>query len=342
MITASAPMKLHLIGEHSVVYGEPAIMAAIDKRVTVVVEESERIRVFDEEFGENFDFSVEEVLSFTKNARKLWKECNEKKDFTEIIELASDSEGFKKASIGEALLQLGINRGVTINVKRDVPAFGGLGASAAYAVSLPMALAKMNGEEITKERANEIGFEIERFSHANPSGGDNSTCCFGGFIWFQKSSSGNAITSLKEEIPYDLKNFVFVNSGKPKKSRGEIIQGVRDLDENYRIQRVKALGDATRKMRYALKNHDLESMKELMNFAQKNLSELGVSTENIDRITEKVRKIGGAAKLCGAGGGGAVLCFHHNKEQLKDVIKDLDYDFWDATLGVEGVKIENL
>ncbi len=38
IVKASAPGKIHLIGEHSSVYGKPAILTAIDKRVTVTIE----------------------------------------------------------------------------------------------------------------------------------------------------------------------------------------------------------------------------------------------------------------------------------------------------------------
>ncbi len=34
-IKVSAPGKIHLMGEHSVVYGKPALLAAINKRVFV-------------------------------------------------------------------------------------------------------------------------------------------------------------------------------------------------------------------------------------------------------------------------------------------------------------------
>src|ERR1043165_4791735 len=36
----SAPGKLHLIGEHSVVYDKPAIIAAVDKRCFVEIKET--------------------------------------------------------------------------------------------------------------------------------------------------------------------------------------------------------------------------------------------------------------------------------------------------------------
>ncbi len=37
MITVSVPGKIHLLGEHAVVYGKPALLAAIDKRLYVEI-----------------------------------------------------------------------------------------------------------------------------------------------------------------------------------------------------------------------------------------------------------------------------------------------------------------
>lgn len=42
MTTVSAPGKIHLMGEHAVVYGKPALLTAIDLRLSVTVKESKR------------------------------------------------------------------------------------------------------------------------------------------------------------------------------------------------------------------------------------------------------------------------------------------------------------
>lgn len=41
MITVSVPGKVHLMGEHAVVYGKPALLAAINRRLTVTVSKGE-------------------------------------------------------------------------------------------------------------------------------------------------------------------------------------------------------------------------------------------------------------------------------------------------------------
>ncbi|MEM7815422.1 MAG: hypothetical protein QXF55_03710, partial [Candidatus Aenigmatarchaeota archaeon] len=73
---------------------------------------------------------------------------------------------------------------------------------------------------------------------------------------------------------------------------------------------------------------------------QQLLAELGVSTPTIDRIAEVVRGIGGAAKLCGAGGGGTMLCWHSDKGLLRQTISSLGFEPWEAELGAEGVRRE--
>ena len=60
MVKASAPGKVHLIGEHAVVYGEPAIIAAIGKRCYVDAEKSDKILIGSKELG-SFEFSTEEL-----------------------------------------------------------------------------------------------------------------------------------------------------------------------------------------------------------------------------------------------------------------------------------------
>ena len=81
-------------------------------------------------------------------------------------------------------------------------------------------------------------------------------------------------------------------------------------------------------------------MKEIINLAQKDLKDLGVSTPEIDGLVKAVQDIGGAAKLCGAGGGGIVLCWHEDKEKLKKAIEDAGFEPWETELGVEGVTVK--
>lgn len=375
MIKVSAPGKVHLIGEHAVVYGEPAIIAAIDKRTFVIIEPSEKVTYQDLAWPDiSHTWSVKEVFGITQKILNLWDTCNNKQNFSELSEFIKENgyEGYRAAVLGIAMKMLGIKEEFSIIIDSQIPVGAGLGSSASRAVSITKAIAQFFKKKISLERINEIAYLQEKIIHGTPSGGDNSACCFGGLVWFKKtqpkieegklsspsfavareikedksssfSLAGarvNEIRSLKEEIPYKLQNFVFVYTGEPKKTTGELVQLVRELNEEYRAERIKKIGEMSYEMLSALKRKDFQRMKEIINQTQKNLTELGVSTKEINEVAKAVQKIDGAAKLCGAGGGGVVLCYHEDKKKLVDLIKDIGYHPWETDLAVEGVRIE--
>ena len=337
-VKASAPGKIHLIGEHSVVYGEPAILAAVGKRFFVEAGRSEYNHLVLKHKKKELTFSAKEGKELAEKLDNMWATGNEKGDFSELFSFFMNN--YWKGVVSKILQVLKIQGGVSLVAHSDIPPGAGMGSSAAFAVAATRAIAQVYGIELSLERVNEIAYEIEKFAHGKPSGGDNSACCFGGLIWFERGEPP-VIRRLKEEVPYKLEGFALVYTGKPEKTTGELVQNVRNLDAEFRNIRIKTLGNATRDMLEALKARDMEKVKGLMNLAQKNLKELGVSTDKIDSIAEKVRKIGGAAKLCGAGGGGIMLCWHQDKEKLIQALKEMGESPIEADLGVQGVRLEN-
>ena len=343
MIKTSAPGKVHLIGEHAVVYSEPAIIAAIGNRTYVDISPAKDITYQDIAWPDiSHTWKVEQVFEITQKTFDLWKEGNEKKDFSKLFSFIKENgyEGYRASVLGLAMKKMGINQGFSITIDSKIPTGAGLGSSASRAVAMTKAIAELFEKELSLEEINEIAFQQEKIIHGTPSGGDNSACCFGGLVWFKKDQPKNQINSLKEEVPYKLENFVFVYTGPPQKTTGELVQLVRELDEGYRTERIKKIGEMTYEMLDVLRRRNFQRMKEIINQTQKNLAELKVSTEKIDEIAESVQEIGGAAKLCGAGGGGIVLCYHQDKGKLIDLIKNIGYDPWETELAVEGVRIE--
>ncbi len=343
MPIASAPGKVHLIGEHAVVYGKPAIIASIGKRCFVKAERSEYIEIVSPYLTLNKKFTIEDSKLLYVRAKKEWAEGKEKKDFSRLFALMKqDHYRPVICACMEALSALRIRKGIKIEINSEIPLGSGLGSSSAMAVAMVKAISETYGQKLVRQRINEIAFEIEKLNHGMPSGGDNSTCCYGSLIWFQKNTHGgeNVIQSLDKEIPYTLENFLLVHVGRPEKTTGELVQHVMRLEEAYRNPRIEALGRATHEMLEALKRKKFDRMKELVNFSQKNLKELGVSTKQIDDLAEKVVSAGGAAKLCGAGGGGAVLCYHKDKQKLAGIIREAGYEPVETELGVEGVRVE--
>lgn len=336
MIKVSAPGKVHIIGEHSVVYNKPAIIAAISRRCYVTAEKSRGITVKSPVLDGGVSFSAKEAKSLAGNADRLWGECFAKKDFMPLFkEMKKSRENVLKAGIGKILSELDVNKGASLEIDSGIPFGAGLGSSAALAVALPKAIAELNGKKLSLDELNDISYKLEQYSHGTPSGGDNSTCCFGNIIWFQKEPR-----MIKTVDVGKLEGFVIVYIKKPEKTTGELVQLVRNLDEDYRSKRMDAISKATEEMLPALKSKNGKKIKQLMNIAQENLAELGVSCKEIDEIAEAVIGIGGSAKLCGAGSGGTMLCYHEDANKIKETIKQLGYEPMEVELGVEGVRKE--
>ncbi len=337
MVTVSAPGKCILIGEHASVYGEPTIIAAINKRCFVTATKNADLIIRTPE-GESL-YDINEVIYFVNELRNLWHKCADKRDFSELFELMKeDPFNVVKAAAGEVLMNLNIDGGAELEIKSDIPVGAGLGSSAALAVSVVKAMTVLYDKDLSRDEVNDMAYSVEKYIHGTPSGGDNTTCCYGGLVWFQKTMQGNVIKNLTLK----LENFFLVYVGKPEKSTGELVQFVRNLDESYRQPRISDIGKATHEMLDAIVDNDVKKIKECINRAQENLAELGVSTVDVDNICKKAQAIGGAAKLCGAGGGGTVLCYHDDKLKLLDAISDLGFSAIETILGDEGVRVEHI
>ncbi|MBU4099473.1 mevalonate kinase, partial [Patescibacteria group bacterium] len=153
-ITVSAPGKLILLGEHAVVYGKPAIIVSVAKRcfVTLTPRNDKTIKIVSE--------NQDQVL-----------------DYPEFI-ISKTLEYFHKK----------LTLGFDLSINSQIPINGGMGSSSALAVSIAGAVSLFLGQKFDKEKINAIAYLAEQKKHGNPSGGDNSTCCFGGLVWFRKET----------------------------------------------------------------------------------------------------------------------------------------------------------
>ncbi|MDP7079424.1 MAG: mevalonate kinase [Candidatus Undinarchaeales archaeon] len=340
MVTVSVPGKVYLIGEHAVVYGKPAIIAAVGRRVTVNAEPADRVQIIDNQMGSEMDWSVDECLIAGRRANELWKAGNAAGDFTELFQFTK-GDAFKRAAIGTFMNEFGVSSGCALTIESSIPLGSGLGSSSALSVALAAVVAELNGLSVPREEVNRLAYLAERYKHGRPSGGDNTACCYGGLVWFRKDTPENVIRSLKEEVPYSLEDFVLVYIKEPERTTGELVSHVRSLDPAVRDPLVDDISEATHMMRTALKGRDVGSVAGLIDRAWDDLAGLGLSVPEADELVARIRAAGGAAKLCGACGGGIMLVHSTDRARLDQVIKDAGYEPWETELGVEGLRVEH-
>jgi len=309
-VTVSAPGKLHLLGEHAVVYGKPAIIAAVNRRCTATLvipsdpaQRGESRDPFTTE-DDYIDLCFKQALDFFKKRKSSW--------WTKV------------------------------EIQSNIPLGSGMGSSAAVAVAIAGAVSKLLTGKIIKEQINKIAFNCEKYMHGNPSGGDNTTCTYGGLIWYQKSIPRLLPFSLPEKIS---SKFFIINTGKPEESTKEMVELVATRNQELRTKKVF---DDQEKLVYelltALENGDEKQTADIIKAGEENLEKLGIVSESTKRLIRKIEATGGAAKICGAGGrkkaSGIVLVFHNDFKEIAHIAKQFKLQCEKIRLGEEGVREE--
>lgn len=324
-VTVSAPGKIHLLGEHAVVYGRPALLAAIDKRVYVEIRNPKS------------DPSTT-LRTRIRNNEKIIIHTTEKDD---VVKHAIRE--FKKAFHIEKLPPL------AITITSQLPAGSGLGSSAAVTAAVLGALLKYVKNLWNPTRINELTFELEKIAHGNPSGADNSTVVFGGLVWFRREFDFlKSIWSLPI-TQYKIPNFYLIDTGRPEESTKDMVDLVRrnydgntkKMEDIFSDQEIQ-----TKKIVLGLKKGDEREVGEAMIRGEENLEKIGVVSVFAQKVTQRLKEEKIAAKICGAGGkkkgSGMVLCLTNSKEKVKKIADSLRLSYYPITLGEEGVRIEGL
>ncbi|PSQ16375.1 mevalonate kinase [Halobacteriales archaeon QS_8_69_26] len=324
MVTASAPGKVYLFGEHAVVYGEPAVPCAIDLRARVTAEERSDDRLvvhardlkldgFTVEYGEGSpDVDAEDAL----------------------VRAAVGYVDESVAQVRDAAGRPGA--GLEITVESDVPLGAGLGSSAAVSVAAIEAGTRALGTELDREEVADRAYRVEHAVQDGQASRSDTFC----------STMGGAVRvegddTRRLDAP-DLPFVVGYDGGAG--DTGELVAKVRALREDYGFaaDTVAAIGDLVREGERALAEGDVEELGRLMNFNHGLLSAVGVSSRSLDGMVWAARGAGAhGAKLTGAGGGGCIVALDPTDatERALSLTPQCERAFR-AELDAEGVRVE--
>lgn len=327
MVTASAPGKVYLFGEHAVVYGEPAVPCAIGLRASVTAEErSEGLRVH------AGDLSLD---GFTVEYNG---EGREHPDIDVPDALVQAATGY----VDEAVAQVrdaadAPEAGFDVTIESDIPLGAGLGSSAAVAAAAIRAGTRELGVDLSREEIAERAYQVEyAVQDGQASRADTFCSTMGGAV---RVEGEDCRTIDSPDLP-----FVIGYDGGAGDT-GALVAGVRELRDRYEFaaDTVEAIGDIVRRGERALAEEDREEIGNLMNFNHGLLSALGVSSRTLDSMVWAARDAGGlGAKLTGAGGGGCIVALDETPETLTA----LEYtpgceEAFRAELDTDGVRVES-
>lgn len=349
IIKVSAPGKLHLLGEHAVVYNKPAIIAAVGKRcfIEIFPRTDGIIKVNSHNYKEEITTSLKEIIKKFNKSQKDWETYSENNDIALLKSITNNPLDYPLIIIGQFLNYYKLNsiNGFELIIDSQIPVGAGMGSSGALAVSIIGALSLFIGKPFNKEIINKIAFLSEQKKHGKPSGGDNTTSCFGGLMWFKKDEG---IKPLGVALPADVsENYFNINTGTPSETTGEMVSLVRGLMEKEPESTQKILDEQEKLVRDllpALEQSNHKTIIQIIRNGELNLEKLGAVSAFVKKIIRDIEKSGGAAKICGGGGRtkgtGTVLIYHQNLKNLKKVLKSYHLNLNQLALGVEGLRKE--
>ncbi|KZX17735.1 galactokinase [Methanobrevibacter cuticularis] len=314
---ASAPGKMILFGEHAVVYGEPAIAGAVNKRVTIkITKSSTNSSIFKSD-----DLGFEAELN-TRNKRYI---SNRGKP------------GIIKYIL-EILFRFHDHSPIVIDLSLDIPIGSGLGSSAAVTVSTLAALFNYHGKKFNKNYLAKKAHEIESSVQGIASPLDTSVSTFGGLIYLSREKKIFKFTNKLQSsfvIGYTLK----------RGNTGKMVKSVRSLKNRYSKivdPIITSIGEITDEAKFAIAHNNQSKFGELMNINQGLLDSLGVNTKELSRMVYIARKAGAhGSKITGSGGGGSIIAFcPTNEEKVFRSISKYD-NALKVRFSNEGVIVQN-
>jgi mevalonate kinase len=346
----SVPGKTILFGEHAAVYGHPALVAALDRRMTVTVtaRASDRgvLRLDLPDIGVSRSLSCELAIEEAARARENWRRSFES-DGT-IPFHAAGADGLPVVAVVESAREAWLRvHDVAVSVRSDIPAGSGFGSSAALAVGLAAACRRASDAPASERELAEIAVRIERHQHGRPSGVDVEAVLKGGALWCRRTETGLSIEPLRGP-DVRLTAFRLFDSGSPAESTGEMVAGVRRL-RDHRPARVEdalaALDAAAVGGRDAIERGDDAALLPIVRRAEAALERLGVVHAGVCAAIRAIEAGGGAAKISGAGGrrgegSGLVLVVHPDPAWHAGFRPPEGWTAHDVALGAAGLREE--
>jgi mevalonate kinase len=328
--TVSAPGKTILFGEHAAVYGHPALVTALDHRMTVSARTSaslDRGTVHLEIPALRIDTTVPATLAL--DAARAPGDLA-------ILAVAIATAEFASPAFG-----------LHLRIDSAIPSGSGFGSSAALAVAVVAACRRALDDDIAHDEIARLALSIERHQHGRASGVDVQAVLRGGALWCRRLENG---TLACEDLPAagGLHAFRLFHSGAPNETTGQMVDAVRNLQDRDPVRVREAFATieaATRAGHAAIVGGDAEALVPIVRRAEAALEILGVVPEGVRASIRAIEADGGAAKISGAGGrsgagAGLVIVAHPDPSWHARFTPPTPWMAHDVRLGAEGLRLE--
>ena len=273
-LTAFGPGKVILLGEHSVVYGHPALAGA---------------------------------LSVGMQARGVPARR------TQLVmppELSRPQRALLSRAFARAAAATG-NPAVKVTLEAGLPVSMGLGSSAALSVACArLLLQAASGRAPVPAEVARVAWGMEQEFHGTPSGVDHTASALGQLVLFRKRPGLDAGRARVVASPRPLRVVVaLVGVRSPTRATVASLRARQARWPARYTRLMREMGRLATEGAEAVEAGDLEALGDLMNVNQGLLAALGLSSPALEDAVYRLRALGAlGAKLTGAGGDvGAVI-----------------------------------
>ncbi|WFE68029.1 GHMP kinase [Thiomicrospira sp. R3] len=279
LIHSSAPANTMLMGEHSVVYGHPALVTALAPRIHI-----------------KWHSRDDNHIEIQSTLAHYLSPINQLNDHPQLRFVLGALRYFAPQ----------LSHGWTLVIDSEFPADWGLGSSAAVLAATLTGLERICAHTFTPWQRFSLGHKIIQDVQGRGSGADLAASLNGGCVYFDPTNQ--TVQPLALHHPLCL-----VYSGY-KTPTADVLNWVNKhwqsrpdtLDQLY-----QTMGGITRLGYQALLKNNWPEFYTLVSGYQQTMVELGVSDATLDRLCHRLNQSGVAAKISGSGLGDCVLGFGH-------------------------------
>lgn len=303
-ISYSAPAKIHLMGEHSVVHGKPALLAAINKRVTISISDDKTSNAIPENLQHVIENAIKAEFKISSIPTYSTSISSDIPVGLGLGSSAAMSAAFTACLL--AFLEIKFNNALLFKIAYEgEKLFHGNPSGGDLAVSIEGGLLYFRKE-----------FEfLKSFSKLD----------------INISNSANNFYIINSGKPEESTLDMVKQVGLLKESNNELVENIFWDQEKITKELVAALKNGK-------ENMIIESIKN----GERNLEKLGVVGEKAKNIITEIENIGGAAKISGGGGikdgSGMLLVYSNNKAKLKNLCKEKNLETEPIKIVDEGIQ----
>jgi len=305
-VSASAPGKFVILGEHAVVYGKPAIALAINKYFSVTVKKNDELLINNDVGDLKGNLHLKYIMSQND------------------------------------MLPLSIRTDSRIPTGSGLGSSAAL--SVALSAAIRTLYGKSNGAEDIAKEAFEAEYYSQ--GRGSPMDTSASTHGYGIALNIPGDPNDHLWNISKNEHTWDISKidvpkmtFVIGNTG-IKAATGPLVERVRKYKDSngFAADIVNEIGSITLEGMDAIRKNDVVKLGRLMTEDHKLLSILGVSCNELNKLVNATLPYSYGAKLTGSGGGGSMAVLTDEPEKVCDAISSRGGTPFVVQTGVEGVR----